>query len=102
MSSIFDNSYFYVSIFSSACFLASEILPFLPNNSNGILHAVLLFLSSYNKNKEVNETNKSKENNENESSENNQINLTSEFNNLNIKLDKILNKFDIVKTEKLE
>ena len=92
MSSILDNSYFYISIFSSACFVASEILPFLPNNSNGILHAVLLFLSSYNKNKQnTNDPEETKNYNEKD--------FSDEFEKLNIKIDKILNKFDI-KTEK--
>jgi hypothetical protein len=92
MSSILDNSYFYISIFSSACFVASEILPFLPNNSNGILHAVLLFLSSYNKNKQNNNVPE-------ETKNYNEKDLSDEFEKLNIKIDKILNKFDI-KTEK--
>lgn len=41
---------FYISIFSSVCFVTSEILPFLPVNGNGIVHAILECLSSYNKN----------------------------------------------------
>jgi hypothetical protein len=64
MASILDNSYFYISIFSSMCFVASEILPFLPSKSNGILHAVLLFLANYNK-----VGNNKKESNENNSKE---------------------------------
>ena len=47
--SIFDNPSFYISIFSSICFAASEILPFLPTKGNGILHAILECLSKYNK-----------------------------------------------------
>ena len=47
--SIYDNPSFYISIFSSVCFVASEILPFVPVQANGILHAVLLCLSSFNK-----------------------------------------------------
>ncbi len=72
MASILDNSYFYISIFSSMCFVASEILPFLPSKSNGILHAVLLFLANYNKvgNKSSNERESNKESKENNSNEN--------------------------------
>ena len=47
--SIFDNPAFYVSIFSSICFIASEMLPFIPTQGNGIIHAIALCLSSYNK-----------------------------------------------------
>lgn len=47
LSDLLDNPQFYVSVFSSVCFVCSEILPFLPIKSNGILHAILLFLSSY-------------------------------------------------------
>lgn len=49
MSSIFDNPSFYISIFSSVCFVVSETLPFLPIKGNGIVHAILECLSSYNK-----------------------------------------------------
>lgn len=48
--SIFENPSFYVSIFSSVCFLISEVLPFLPIESNGVAHAILVGLSSYYKN----------------------------------------------------
>ena len=47
--SIFENPSFYVSIFSGVCFIASEILPFLPTNGNGILHTIIIILSKYNK-----------------------------------------------------
>jgi hypothetical protein len=47
MSSIFDNPSFYISIFSSVCFIASEILPFLPVKGNGIFHAIVECLSKY-------------------------------------------------------
>lgn len=50
MTSVFTNPSFYISIFSSVCFVASEILPFLPIKANGILHAILVCLSDYNKN----------------------------------------------------
>jgi hypothetical protein len=46
--SIFDNPSFYVSIFTTVCFISSEVLAFLPIEQNGILHAVLLFFSKYN------------------------------------------------------
>ena len=49
MTSIIDNPTFYISIFSSVCFVASEILPFLPVRGNGIIHAIVQCLSSYNK-----------------------------------------------------
>ena len=51
--SIYDNPSFYISIFSSICFVASEILPFVPVQANGILHAVLICLSSFNKPSQV-------------------------------------------------
>ena len=51
--SIYENPSFYISIFSSICFVDSEILPFLPVKSNGIIHALVQCLSSYN-NKIVN------------------------------------------------
>ncbi len=47
--SIFENPSFYVSIFSGVCFIASEILPFLPNEGNGIFHTIIKLLSNYNK-----------------------------------------------------
>lgn len=47
--SIYDNPTFYISIFSSICFAASEILPFLPVQGNGILHAIVQCLASLNK-----------------------------------------------------
>jgi hypothetical protein len=47
--SVFDNPSFYISIFSSICFLASEILPFLPTDGNGIFHTIIKILSKYNK-----------------------------------------------------
>jgi hypothetical protein len=50
MTSVFTNPSFYISIFSSICFITSEILPFLPIKANGILHAILVCLSDYNKN----------------------------------------------------
>ena len=45
----FDNPSFYISIFSSVCLFASEILPFVPIKSNGIIHLILTCLSSQNK-----------------------------------------------------
>jgi hypothetical protein len=47
--SVFANPSFYVSIFSSICFIASEILPFLPTNGNGLFHSIIMFLSKHNK-----------------------------------------------------
>ena len=47
--STFSNPSFYISIFSSICFAASEILPFLPIKGNGIIHAIVACLSEYNK-----------------------------------------------------
>jgi hypothetical protein len=43
--SVFENPSFYIAIFSSICFVASEILPFIPIEANGILHSLLLCLS---------------------------------------------------------
>lgn len=47
--SVFENPSFYVSIFSGVCFIASEILPFLPTEGNGIFHTIIKLLSNYNK-----------------------------------------------------
>jgi len=49
--SIYDNPSFYISIFSSICFAASEILPFVPVKGNGIIHSILLCLSFFDKEK---------------------------------------------------
>jgi hypothetical protein len=46
---MFDNPSFYISIFSTVCLAASEILPFLPTKGNGILQAIIQCLSKYNK-----------------------------------------------------
>ena len=47
--SSYENPAFYISIFSSICLVASEILPFVPVQGNGIIHAILQCLSSFNK-----------------------------------------------------
>ena len=47
--STFDNPSFYISIFSSICFIASEILPFLPTDGNGFFHTIVKLLSKYKK-----------------------------------------------------
>jgi len=47
--SMIENPSFYISIFSGICFIASEIMPFLPTNGNGILHSIVKLLSNYNK-----------------------------------------------------
>jgi len=39
---------FYISIFSTVCFVSSEILPFLPTKGNGLFHSVIEYLSSKN------------------------------------------------------
>ena len=49
--SIYDNPSFYISIFSSVCFAASEILPFVPIKGNGIIHSILVCLSFFDKEK---------------------------------------------------
>jgi len=49
--SIYDNPSFYISIFSSVCFAASEILPFVPVKGNGIIHSILVCLSFFDKEK---------------------------------------------------
>jgi hypothetical protein len=78
MSTIFDNPSFYISIFSSVCFVASEILPFLPIKGNGIIHAILECLSKESKVKTtINPINKDIEN----------------------KLDKVLEKLDKIHGE---
>jgi len=56
--SVYTSPTFYVSIFSSVCFIASEILPFIPMEGNGILHTIVAFLSSFNKPANNEETNK--------------------------------------------
>jgi hypothetical protein len=59
--SLFENPSFYISIFSSVCFIASELLPFIPVEGNGLLHAVLVFLTKINKVVEDVQQNKTKE-----------------------------------------
>lgn len=39
---------FYISIFTSLCFVSSEILPFLPTKGNGLVHSIVEYLSSKN------------------------------------------------------
>lgn len=39
---------FYISIFTSICFVSSEILPFLPTKGNGLIHSIVEYLSSKN------------------------------------------------------
>jgi hypothetical protein len=51
--SVFENPGIYVSIFSGICFIASEIMPFLPTEGNGIFHTIIKLLSNYNKQKEL-------------------------------------------------
>ena len=50
---MFENPSFYVSIFSGICFIASEILPFLPTKGNGILHAIVKLLSDCNEQQKI-------------------------------------------------
>lgn len=45
--SAWQNPSFYISIFSTVCLVASEILPFVPVESNGLLHSILVILSKY-------------------------------------------------------
>jgi hypothetical protein len=49
MSSVFDSPYFYISIFSTTCFIISETLPFLQIKTKGILHTILYYLNIHNK-----------------------------------------------------
>ena len=46
MSQSYYDPSFYISIISTVSLLVSEILPFLPIKSNGILHTVLTFIAS--------------------------------------------------------
>ena len=104
MSYILDNSYFYISIFSSICFVASEILPFLPSKSNGIFHSVILFLANYNKyvskkSEKLEDNNKKEEKvlekietiekDQQEQNTKNEI-ILKELNEINSKIDKLL------------
>ena len=84
MSSIFDNPSFYISIFSSVCFVISEILPFLPIKGNGIVHAILECLSSYNKDNKK----------QDDKTTDNPIS-----NDIENKLDKVLEKLDEIQGE---
>jgi len=86
MTTILDNPTFYISIFSSVCFVASELLPFLPIKGNGIIHAIVECLSSYNKFK--NYTNED-------------VNVNEDINIVNIKdisdkIDKVIHKLDVI------
>jgi hypothetical protein len=46
MSQSYYDPSFYISIISTVSLIVSEILPFLPIKSNGILHTVLTFIAS--------------------------------------------------------
>lgn len=82
--SIFENPSFYISIFSSICFVASEILPFIPNTGNGIVHSIFECLSSYDKSKHTDY--KLKE----------EGNETQVIDNINKKLDEVLSRLNVV------
>ena len=73
-----DNPTFYISIFSSVCFVASEILPFLPVQGNGIIHAIVKCLNSYNKFKD--DTNKD------------DVNIKD----ISDKIDKVIERLDVI------
>lgn len=45
------NPSFYVTVFSSMCFIASEMMPFLPTESNGIVHGMCTVLKDFNNRK---------------------------------------------------
>ena len=47
--SVFENPSFYISLFSSICFIASEILAFAPTQGNGILHTAVGCLAYFNR-----------------------------------------------------
>ena len=87
MSSIFDNPTFYVSIFSSVAFVCSEVLPFIPIKSNGLLHAILESIVEYRglQNKNVDE--------KKEKSDDGKTNSAS-LDEVNHKLDVILEKLN--------
>lgn len=55
--SIFNNPSFYISIASSIGFIVSEILPFIPMKSNGVLHALLVCISQYKPQQQTNKNN---------------------------------------------
>ena len=86
--SIFGNPSFYVSIFSSVCFLASEILPFLPTNGNGILHTIVKLLSDCNKEPKIE---KGKEKEDEEKEEKDETELDAKINFILDKLNNINN-----------
>jgi hypothetical protein len=46
MSQSYYDPSFYISIISTVSLIVSEILPFLPIKSNGILHTVLTLIAS--------------------------------------------------------
>lgn len=79
--SIFENPSFYISIFSGICFIASEILPFLPTKGNGILHSIIKLLSDYNKQQKI--ENKNINENEDEKIENLEEKIRSILDKLN-------------------
>lgn len=79
---------FYVAIFSSICFFASEILPFIPVKSNGIVHSLIECLKNL-KNHKVAEDKKVSNDNEN-----NYSIINVKLNNMNKKIDKIIEKIN--------
>ena len=89
MSSIFDNPTFYVSIFSSVAFVCSEVLPFLPIKSNGLLHAILESIIEY---KGLNQSSNDKK--EKLNTDGNSTSKNVSLNEVNLKLDAILEKLN--------
>lgn len=80
-----NNPSFYISIASTITLFVSEILPFIPIKSNGILHAILVCISK------INITDNKKE--ENVPLNSIVINL-NDINDIKNKLNLILKKID--------
>ena len=55
---LYSDPSFYVSVFSSVCFIASEILPFIPSHGNGLMHTILVWLSKHSTAQVISDDNK--------------------------------------------
>ena len=81
---------FYITIISSLAFTISEILPFFSSKPNGIIHSIVIFLSSIKNNNTITDNSKNK---------NTVIEMT-EVLVIKDKLDKIINLIENNKNHK--
>lgn len=80
---------FYIAIFTSVFFFASELLPFIPIKSNGIIHLIIECLKKI-------RDNSAKKNQEIDNENTNSI-INIKLNNINKKIDKLIEKINYEK-----